>query len=216
MRHGTWILALVCLGWPTGCGSSQSADSDAAAVTETSDSTAATRSREPEGNPRVLIETSRGNITVELDAERAPLTVDNFLGYVDRGHYAGTIFHQVIAGYVALGGGFQADLTEKPTMPPVRNEADNGLSNRRGTIAMARQPESIDSAASQFFFNLDDNSALDYQGRAPEEYGYCVFGTVIEGEDVLHALSQTPVTDKDDFVQTPVEPIAIRAMKRLR
>src|SRR5262245_23383542 len=113
-------------------------------------------------HPTVKVKTSAGEFTVELDAEHAPLTVDNFLSYFDAGQYKGTIFKQVYDGFIALGGGYDKKLDERPTQPPVRNEAHNGLKNSRGTIAMARQLDAVDSATCQFFVNLDDNTSLDY------------------------------------------------------
>ncbi len=169
-------------------------------------------------HPEVIISTTQGDITLRLDSEKAQLTVDNFLTYVDSGHYNGTIFHQVREGDIVLAGGFTEDLVEKPTAPPVRNEADNGLKNLRGTIALARQPDSIDSSTSQFFINLADNPHLDHHGRTPEEYGFCVFGKVTSGMDVLEKLSHIPVEDRDVngeiFVMVPKQAVVIKSIRR--
>lgn len=169
-------------------------------------------------HPVVEIETSLGNITVQLDAERAPLTVDNFLSYVDSGHYQGTIFHQVIKDYpkVVLCGAFTQDLAEKKALTSVRNEADNGLKNQRATIAMARQADAIDSATCHFFLNLDDNEVLDHQDRTLEGYGYCVFGKVTDGMDVVDKIGGSEVRDTGEFEQIPVRTVMIKSIRRLR
>ncbi len=137
----------------------------------------------------VLLETSRGEIKLELDDQRAPETVKNFLTYAEAGFYDGTIFHRVVADFMIQGGGYTADLQAKPTLAPIRNEAGNGLKNRRGTIAMARTPM-IDSATSQFFINLRDNDFLDHRGNDPESFGYAVFGRVVAGMDVVDSIGK--------------------------
>jgi cyclophilin family peptidyl-prolyl cis-trans isomerase len=170
-------------------------------------------------HPVVVIDTSLGSFTVRLDAEKAPLTVENFLRYVASKHYDGTIFHQVQKDYpkVVLGGAFTPDLKERPVRnPPVFNEAHNGVKNRRGTIAMARQPDLADSATAMFFINLADNEILDYKGRTAEAYGYCVFGEVTEGLDVVESIAQVPVHDTQRLQHTPVDPIVIKSVQRLR
>jgi cyclophilin family peptidyl-prolyl cis-trans isomerase len=156
-----------------------------------------------------------GTITVVLEPEKAPLTVRNFLSYVDDGHYDGTIFHQVVDGYIVLGGGFTPQFEERPALEAVRNEAHNGLLNRRGTIAMARQADAIDSSTCQFFINLADNPELDHKDRdPPEAYGYCVFGRVTEGMEVLDKIGKVQVQDREGFQMAPVQPVAIRSIKR--
>jgi cyclophilin family peptidyl-prolyl cis-trans isomerase len=169
-------------------------------------------------HPEVIINTDAGDIRVQLDAEKAPLTVASFLANcVQDGFYTGTIFHYVEQGYMIVGGGYTADLQEKRIWARLKSEADNGLKNERGTLAMIRQPDDIDSAASQFFINLTDNPQLDHQAdAAPEDFGYCVFGRVVEGMDVVEKIAKTPVTDKEQFSKTPVEPIAIRAVDLVR
>jgi cyclophilin family peptidyl-prolyl cis-trans isomerase len=139
-------------------------------------------------NPRVLIETTKGSITVELFPEQAPKTVENFLGYVRSGHYTGTLFHRVIQKFMIQGGGYDVARREKATRPPIANEAANGLKNRRGTLAMARTSEPH-SATAQFFINLVDNDFLDHTAPTPEGFGYCVFGQVVEGMDVVDAVA---------------------------
>ena len=138
---------------------------------------------------------------MRLDAEKAPLTVENFRNYVARGQYDQTIFHQVLKDpvQIVLGGGYTADLKEKSALTPIRNEAHNGLKNRRGTIAMARRPNNEDSATCQFFINIADNDVLDFKARTPEGYGYCVFGEVTTGMEVLDRIAKTPVHNVDKF-----------------
>jgi peptidyl-prolyl cis-trans isomerase A (cyclophilin A) len=170
--------------------------------------------------PLVVIETSLGNIKVRLDAENAMLTVDNFLQYVDNYEYAGTIFHQVNKDYAVLGGAFAKDMSLKPSRIPIRNEARNGLKNRRGTIAMARREDDIDSATRQFFFNLADNADLDYKDDTAKGYGYTVFGEVVEGMDVLEkignvAVHDVPAPDGSPFQAVPVEPVVINSIRRV-
>ncbi len=160
--------------------------------------------------PSVVLKTSQGEITIQLDLDKAPRTVGHFLNYVNSGHYNETIFHQVESGYALVAGGFTADLKEKPTRYTVANEAANGLKNRRGTIAMARQPQDPNSATSQFIINLADNPALDHQGNEPEKYGYCVFGEITAGLDVLEKIAAVQVRDTETFVRLPVQPVTIQ------
>jgi peptidyl-prolyl cis-trans isomerase B (cyclophilin B) len=164
-------------------------------------------------HPIAKIETSMGDIVVQLDAEKAPITVKNFLWYASSGHYDGTIFHQVIDGYIALGGGYEPDLTEKPTYFPIHNEAYNQLKNKQYTLAMARVPDQIDSSTSQFFFNLGDNEQLNHRSRdSAEDYGYCVFGKVISGEDVLQRIAKSDVQDTEKLGSVPVNPIVVKTI----
>jgi cyclophilin family peptidyl-prolyl cis-trans isomerase len=168
-------------------------------------------------HPEVVIETSMGDIAVQLDAKKADFTVDSFLSYVEKGHYDQTIFHQVLENYVILGGGYSANFSEKPGETTIYNQADNGLRNLRGTIAMARNPEIIDSATCQFFINVADNPQLDHQSdSSAETYGYCVFGKVVGGMEVVDAISCVKVQDTEQFERTPVEPVLIRSIRRIR
>lgn len=167
-------------------------------------------------HPVVAIETSMGNITLTLDKQSAPVTVDNFLAYVDAAFYDQTIFHQVLKDYVVLGGAFTADLKEKQAGHPIYNEAHNGAKNLRGTIAMARRPESPDSATCQFFINVSDNAMLDFKDRTPEEYGYCVFGQVTAGMEVVDRIADVQVRDQGEFERTPVQPVLIKSVRRLQ
>ena len=168
------------------------------------------------GHPVVAITTSLGTITVELDRAEAPLTVDNFLSYVAKNRYDDTIFHQVDRGFMALSGGYRTDQSEVPIDFPIRNEAHNALKNVRGTIAMARPGDSIDSATSQFFFNLADNPSLDYQPGGLENYGYCVFGKVTAGLDVLDRIGEVSVADAVNLPNMPREPVIVESIRRVR
>ena len=145
---------------------------------------------------KATIETSMGSITVELDDEKAPVTVKNFLDYAASGHYDGTIFHRVIDGFMIQGGGFTKAMDQKPTKAPIKNEASNGLTNKRGTIAMARTMV-VDSATSQFFINLVDNAFLNFRAPTPQYYGYAVFGKVTEGMDVVDRIAKTTTDSRD-------------------
>jgi len=173
--------------------------------------------------PVVLIETSMGDITVELDSEKAPATVGNFLDYVESGFYDQTIFHQVFKDAVILGGMFTSDLTQKPAGPPVTNEAHNGLKNVRGTIAMARDYNVIDSATCQFFINVKDNPNYDHKPGAresyanAEDYGYCVFGRVTEDSmPVVDRIAEVEVHDTADFERLPVQTVLIKSIRKIR
>ncbi len=164
------------------------------------------------GNPVVLIETSMGTITIELFQQQAPASVENFLKYVQEGFYPGTIFHRVVSGYVIQGGGYTADLNEKAAShPPVQNEATNGLSNQRGTVAMART-RALRSATTQFYINLADNHSLDHRSYSPDEFGYAVFGRVIAGMDVVEKISLGVTTVKDGMENLPTAPVLIKGM----
>jgi cyclophilin family peptidyl-prolyl cis-trans isomerase len=163
-------------------------------------------------NPEVEVKTSAGTFVLKLDAQKAPLTVHNFLNYVNRGAYDGTLFHEIYPD-IMIGGGFDAKLVQRPTEMPIRNEAHNGLKNIRGTVAMARQSDGIDSATNQFFINLTDNSPLDFAGPEPENYGYCVFGEVVSGMEIIDLLAKTEVHRTEKFANAPVQPIVIESMK---
>jgi peptidyl-prolyl cis-trans isomerase A (cyclophilin A) len=163
------------------------------------------------GNPVAVIETSAGSITVELYKDRAPVSVENFLQYARDGHYSGTVFHRVVAGYVIQGGGYTREMAEKPTRPPIQNEATNGLGNRRGTLAMARL-RSARSATSQFYINLANNPGLDHRGFSPDDFGYAVFGRVLSGMDVVDAIGAAKTGPRDGMDDVPVTPIVIKSV----
>ena len=169
-------------------------------------------------HPLYEFETSQGKFTVRLDAEKAPLTVDNFHNYVARGHYDSTIFHQVLKTpvQIVLAGGYTADLREKAVRTAIRNEAHNGLKNHRGTIAMARRGDFEDSATCQFFINLADNDVLNFRSRTPEGYGYCVFGEVTDGMEVVDRIAKVPLHDTDKFAGLPVEAVVIKLIRQVK
>ncbi len=168
--------------------------------------------------PEVVIKTTFGNIHVRLNAEKAPMTVDNFLlNYVDQGFYDNTIFHYVDKDFMIIAGGYTADLQQKTPRDGISNEANNGLQNLRGTIAMARDRTNADSANCQFFINLADNAALDHKSAAhADDYGYCVFGEVTQGMDVVDKIAEVAVADRDQFPKVPSEEVGLRSIKRLR
>lgn len=166
------------------------------------------------GNPQVVLETSKGNIVLELYPDKAPATVKNFLEYVDAKFYDSTIFHRVIRGFMIQGGGFTADMNQKPTNDPIQNEADNGMENQRGTIAMART-SAPHSATSQFFINSVNNDFLNFKSKSGQGWGYAVFGKVVEGMDVVDAISAVKTGAKGMFRDVPANPIVIKSARRL-
>ncbi len=158
----------------------------------------------------VIMETSMGSLEIELMADEAPITVENFLSYVDAGFYDGTIFHRVIPDFMVQGGGMTQDMREKDTNPPITNEADNGLKNRRYTLAMARTQEK-DSATSQFFINVADNAFLDHGLR---DFGYAVFGKVVAGADVVDRIAAVQTGSRGFHQDVPVETVTIQSVRR--
>ena len=162
--------------------------------------------------PSVEMQTSQGRMVIELNAEKAPVTVENFLKYAKEGHYDGTIFHRVIDGFMIQGGGFSAGMDEKKTGKPIQNEAKNGLKNQRGTIAMARRPDPH-SATAQFFINHKDNNGLDYPGH--DGWGYAVFGKVTQGIEVVDKIAKVPTGNRGMHQNVPVEPVVIQSVKVL-
>lgn len=163
-------------------------------------------------NPRVYVNTNLGTFEIELYPGKAPVTVENFLNYVEKDYYDGTIFHRVIPSFMIQGGGFTKDMIKKETAPPIENEATNGLSNEKYTIAMART-NVIDSATSQFFINVADNPGLDHRGDSPKEYGYAVFGRVVEGQDVVDRIKDVKTATKGSYKDVPVKPVIIKAIR---
>jgi len=161
------------------------------------------------GNPVVRFETSMGVIKVELYPDKAPVTVKNFLTYVREGHYDGLVFHRVIRDFMVQGGGFTKEMKETGTKhPPIKNEADNGLKNDRGTVAMARTSV-VDSATAQFFINTVNNDFLNHRAKTPQGYGYAVFGKVIEGMDVVDKIRAVPTGSSGMFQDVPKQPVVI-------
>ena len=171
--------------------------------------TAGAAAQDKAAAPRVLLATSLGDITIQLDAEKAPKTVANFLDYVKSGHYDGTVFHRVIGGFMIQGGGFTPDMVQKPTRAPIALESRNGLKNERGTVAMARTSVP-DSATSQFFINVVDNAMLD-QANARDGQGYAVFGRVVAGMDVVDRIRAVETTSVGGHQNVPAKPVLIRS-----
>lgn len=174
----------------------------------TSTQSFATENKMSETQPKVKLQTTLGDIVIQLNAEKAPISTSNFLTYVKEGFYDGTIFHRVIPGFMAQGGGFTAEFKQKETHAQIKNEADNGLKNKRGTLAMARTPDP-DSASSQFFINYKDNTFLDYSSPTPNGWGYAVFGEVVEGMDVVDAMAKAPTGSKGMHQDVPKTDIVI-------
>jgi cyclophilin family peptidyl-prolyl cis-trans isomerase len=168
---------------------------------------------EIQANRVVVLETSMGTIRAELWPDKAPKTVQNWLQYVDEGHYDGTIFHRVMDGFMIQGGGFTADMREKPTRESIPNEARADVPNTQGTLAMARTPDPH-SASAQFFINLVDNDFLDHRDRTRDGFGYCVFGKVIEGFDVVQEIGKARTASRGGHDDVPVEPIVIQSIRR--
>jgi len=164
------------------------------------------------GNPVVLMKTSMGDVTIELDKANAPATVDNFLVYVNEKFYDGTVFHRVIPAFMIQGGGFDKDMKQKKTKAPIKNEAGNGLKNLNGTIAMARTSDP-NSATAQFFINTKDNAFLDHRNDTPQGYGYAVFGKVVKGQDVVKKIEQVQTTTKGPYENVPTTPVIIESIR---
>ncbi len=179
-------------------------------VTATQEKAEPSKEKASAKKPVVVLETNMGSITLELNAEKAPITVKNFLAYVERGHFNGTIFHRVIPDFMIQGGGFDREMEEKPTEAPIKNEAGNGLKNERGTIAMARTGV-VDSATAQFFINVKDNEFLNHRQPTPEAFGYCVFGKVTKGLDVVDKIRVLPTGIFGVHQNVPREPVVIKS-----
>lgn len=163
---------------------------------------------------RIVMDTSMGNITLELFSDKAPVSVKNFLGYIDRNYYDGTIFHRVIGNFMIQGGGFDQKLKKKSVEPAIINEADNGLKNDKGTLAMART-NVVDSATSQFFINLKDNDFLNHRGKSPRTYGYAVFGRVVEGMDVVEKIAKVKTVRKGSHQNLPQPQVVLKTVRRV-
>ena len=161
--------------------------------------------------PHVVLDTSFGQVEIELNQDKAPISTQNFLKYVDSNFYSNTIFHRVIPGFMVQGGGFTAQMVQKSTNDPIKNEADNGLHNVRGTLAMARTSD-VNSATSQFFINVVDNAMLDHGVR---DYGYAVFGKVVKGMDVVDQIVNVQTGSKNGMQNVPLDPILIKSAKRV-
>jgi peptidyl-prolyl cis-trans isomerase B (cyclophilin B) len=160
----------------------------------------------------IKMHTNHGVMTLELDADKAPKTVENFLTYAREGFYDGTIFHRVIKGFMNQGGGFEPGMQQKPTHEPIENEADNGLSNDYGTIAMARTMDP-DSATAQFFINAKDNAFLNHTAKTPDGWGYCVFGRVVDGTDVIDAINSVATGNSQGHGDVPLEDVILEKVE---
>lgn len=206
---GLRVVLILCLAVLAGCNSSRESDAAASAGKGGAEKTT-NRPEQEKSQPVIRLETSMGAITIALDSARAPVTVANFLDYIDRGYYTGLIFHRVIPGFMIQGGGLQDDMTAATPSAPISNESSNGLANLRGTIAMARTSDP-DSATSQFFINLVDNASLDYQPGKP---GYAVFGRVSAGMDVVDRIAGVETVRKSGHSNVPREAVVItRALR---
>jgi peptidyl-prolyl cis-trans isomerase B (cyclophilin B) len=157
----------------------------------------------------IKLETNFGDITIELDSEKAPLTAKNFLEYVNSGYYDNTVFHRVIDGFMVQGGGFEPGMMQKPTRSPIQNEAANGLKNEKYTIAMARTSD-VHSATAQFFINVADNASLNYTSSTPRGFGYCVFGRVVDGMDVVDKIRKVKTGSRGGHQDVPLEDVVVR------
>ena len=164
--------------------------------------------------PVVMIKTNKGDIKVQLRGDKAPITVKNFLNYVDKDFYDGTIFHRVIPGFMIQGGGFEPGMKEKPTRDPVDNEAANGLKNAAYTVAMARTTD-VHSATAQFFINVSDNEFLNFTAETPQGFGYCVFGEVVEGQDVVDKIKKVETGKSGFHDDVPLEDVVINRAERV-
>jgi cyclophilin family peptidyl-prolyl cis-trans isomerase len=163
-------------------------------------------------NPVVMMSTSMGDIRIELSADKAPVSTKNFLDYVNEGHFDGLIFHRVIPGFMIQGGGFDSAMSQKKSKSPIKNEASNGLKNVTGSIAMART-NLVDSATAQFFINVKDNDFLNHKNTSPDGYGYAVFGQVVDGMDVVHAIEKVKTANRGMHQDVPVQAVVINSVK---
>ena len=173
-----------------------------------------TAAEEEGSDPMVEVKTNLGSFTLELYPDKAPISVKNFMQYVNKKFYDGTTFHRVMPTFMIQGGGFTPDMMKKATGAPIKNEANNGLQNLKGTIAMARTSE-INSATCQFFINVKDNTALDYRGETSDKYGYTVFGKVVEGMDTIEKIKNVDTTTKGAYKNVPVKPVIIKSIRRI-
>jgi len=219
MRRSTKVFfssaLVICLATTWGCGSSEDAAATASISGDDAGLASGKKSKFDNSHPQIVIHTSAGDITADLDGSKAPLTVANFLSYVERDHYAHSVFHHVEPGFIILGGGYDARLEPLVEDAPIRNEAHNGLKNVRGTIAMGREAD-IDSSTCRFFINLGDNGDLDHKGRNGDNYGYCVFGKIVAGLEIADKIAETPTKAVREFSKLPSPPVEILSVERIR
>jgi cyclophilin family peptidyl-prolyl cis-trans isomerase len=221
-----YILALFLLGSASGCGKTESPSPESTTPTSgqapspnTSQNGGSPFASQAASNPlypEVVLNTSLGPITLQLDAQVAPETVENFLVYVQSQFYDGTLFHQVYKNQCIIGGGYSENMIPKTPRKPIRHEANPSSKNLRGTIAMVREPDIINSATSLFLINLVDSPALDFKDNTPEGCGYCVFGQVVDGMSVVESIAAADVRDLDNFPCVPVKPIRIESAKKTK
>jgi len=218
-------IALTALTFCTGCGKSGARPAAATSAvqslpaTEVTPAIATRREDAPQPvDPLVVLHTTQGDITLKLFAAKAPRTVENFLrGYAERGFYDQTIFHHVEQGRMLIAGGYTSELARKPTRAPIYNESRNGLSNRRGTVAMIREPESPHSATSEFFVNLTDNPEFDFKSAEEDDVpGYCVFGEIVSGLDVVDRIARLPTAVNGEFPKLPSPTVSIVSVQRMQ
>jgi cyclophilin family peptidyl-prolyl cis-trans isomerase len=217
MRIGLRSAAVFCIliGGFCGCGSHEQGNLPTASISGSGPASEPKTDETPRRaadplHPVVVLHMSLGDITVTLDRKNSPITVENFLQYAEQGLYDNTLVHQVLdKPAVIVAGGYDTFRKERPTGPPIRNEAHNGLKNSRLTIAMARRADAIDSSTSQFFINAADNPDLDHTGNDAKNYGYCVFGTVTDGAEVVERIARRPVHDASGLTKTPVDPVVL-------
>ncbi|MBI2520629.1 MAG: peptidyl-prolyl cis-trans isomerase [Bdellovibrio sp.] len=209
------ILSTLCVLFLSSCNDNRPTSSPKEGKTSPDATTPAATPALNNPNPVVVIKTSLGEMEVELFSGLAPLTVANFLQYVDDNFYDGTIFHRVMDNFMIQGGGMTPDMKEKATRPAIKNEAANAVLNTRGTIAMARTMD-VDSATSQFFINVIDNPFLNHTGTSPQEFGYCVFGKVIQGFEVMDKIKGVSTHSVDMHQNVPITPVVIQSIKRKR
>jgi len=205
-------LLIVMFGTVCCLGGCQSSKPDSAPPSAAAAPPAAAKASAPTGKPVIELVTSKGTIELELYPDKAPIGVKNMLSYLEKKHYDGTVFHRVIPNFMIQGGGFTADMMEKPTQPPIKNEAANGLINERGTLAYARRPMP-DSATCQFFINLKHNVALDHRDDSPAGFGYAVFGKVTKGMEVVDAIAAVPTGPKGPHQNVPIDPVVIQTAR---
>jgi cyclophilin family peptidyl-prolyl cis-trans isomerase len=202
-----------------GCGKSGTEASNTTASipgTEQSTDGNANKPSVPQTPHEVVLDTNKGSITISLNAEKSPKTVANFLTYVKDHFYDGTIFHQVYKNQAVFGGGYTEDMTAKPTRIPIYNEARNGLKNERYTVAMLREPDDSESATSVFFINVVDNPSLDYTASTHEKFGYCVFGQIIQGKEIVDQIASVDVQDTENIPCMPKQNVVIKSAKQIK
>jgi cyclophilin family peptidyl-prolyl cis-trans isomerase len=214
--HCAGLFAIAVLFSFGGCGKTAQDSTPPASIPAQTGQTANEKPPAPQVPAEVVLETTKGPITIRLDAEKSPRTVANFLKYVKQHFYDGTLFHQVYKNQGVIGGAYAENMTAKPTGVPILNEAHNLVKNTKYTIAMLREPDESDSATSVFFINAADNPSFDFRERSAEGYGYCVFGQVVQGMEVVDQIAAVEVHDVENVPCTPVEPVVVTSAKQVK